>query len=84
MALVIATLLKQHLCDELLIGREPRRWRRDFDILLQRIGVAYLQFRPYSLRRGGATQAFMQGMSLTIACERGRWTQEKTARMYIK
>ena len=72
------------LWDQTLIGREPHCWRKDFAALLQRVGVAYLQFCPDSLRRGGATHTFMQGMSLSVACDRGRWTQEKTARMYIK
>ena len=84
MAFVIATFLRRHPWDQPLFGREPYRWRRDFDALLQGVGVAYLQFRPYSLRRGGATHEFMQGMSLSVACDRGRWMQEKTARMYIK
>ena len=83
-ASVVAAFLRQHPWDQPLIGREPHRWRKDLGALLQRVGVAYLQCCPYSLRRGGATHAFMQGMSLSVACDRGRWTQEKTARMYIK
>ena len=81
---VVAAFLRQHPWDQPLIGREPHRWCRDFDALLQGVGVAYLQFRLYPLRHGGATHAFMQGMSLSVACDRKRWTQEKTARMYIK
>ena len=83
-ATVVALFLRLHQHDQLITGREPHQWRAEFDRLLSQIGVSFLQFRPYSLRRGGATFAFMQGMPLSQACDRGRWSQERTAKIYIK
>ena len=40
-------------------------------------------WRPYSLRRGGATAHFMQLGSLDRTAVRGRWLSTKTARIYI-
>lgn len=40
-------------------------------------------FRPYSLRRGGATSAFKAGVSLDRLLELGRWQHASTARIYL-
>ena len=40
-------------------------------------------FRLYSFRRGGATHFFRTRGSMDQACERGRWTSSRTARLYI-
>ena len=39
--------------------------------------------KPYSLRRGGATHHFAQIGNMQAACEKGRWRQVATARLYI-
>ena len=67
-----------------LVGRDHFQWRRDFDRLLDELGVLHLGYRPYSLRRGGATHAYMSGLRLAKVMFRGRWTSEKTARIYIQ
>lgn len=41
----------------------------------------YIQ--PYSLRRGGCTSAFRAGVSFEQLLVRGRWTHQRTARIYI-
>ena len=38
---------------------------------------------PYSLRRGGATSAFRFGVSFDQLLVRGRWSNQKTARIYL-
>ena len=38
---------------------------------------------PYSLRRGGATSAFRAGVSFDQLLVRGRWTHQRTARIYL-
>ena len=76
-ASIVTHYLRMHPGVQPIIGREPHRWRKDFDLLLQKVGVAFLQYRPYSLRRGGATNALMEGMTLSVACDRGRWAQGK-------
>ena len=40
-------------------------------------------FKPYSLRRGGATSHFIACGSLDVVMLRGRWAQARTARVYI-
>lgn len=40
-------------------------------------------FRPYSLRRGGATHYFQQTRSMEGALIRGRWESSRVARLYI-
>ena len=40
-------------------------------------------FRPYSLRRGGATHVFQTTQSMEAALLRGRWESSKVARIYI-
>ena len=42
-----------------------------------------LSWRPYSLRRGGATAHFLEHGSLDKTAVRGRWPSTKTARVYI-
>ena len=42
-----------------------------------------LSWRPYSLRRGGATAHFLEHGSLDKTAVRGRWPSTKTARIYI-
>jgi hypothetical protein len=40
-------------------------------------------YKPYSLRRGGATHFFRRTGNLSLTCSRGRWSSEKTARIYV-
>ena len=40
-------------------------------------------YKPYSIRRGGATSHFIACGSLDRVVVRGRWAQTKTARIYI-
>ena len=39
--------------------------------------------QPYSLRRGGATSAFRSGVSFDSLLVRGRWANQRTARIYL-
>lgn len=38
---------------------------------------------PYSLRRGGSTSAFRRGATFDQLLVRGRWTHQRTARIYL-
>ena len=40
-------------------------------------------FRPYSLRRGGATALFQQTGSMEMALLKGRWSSTKVAKIYL-
>ena len=65
------------LCDT------PAKWRGMFSQCLQATGLATFDFRPYSLRRGGATYWFSKHGSLDKVVVQGRWQAHRTARVYI-
>ena len=45
--------------------------------------VEALEFRPYSIRRGGATFDYMSFGDLNRSIARGRWASSRVARQYI-
>ena len=58
-------------------------WRTEFANTLASLGLTEFQFRPYSLRRGGATFWFQKHGSLDKLLIQGRWQAPRTARIYI-
>ena len=50
---------------------------------LQAVGVASLNYKPYSLRRGGATADYVAHKDLARTMLRGRWADIRTAKIYI-
>ena len=67
---------------DLLCGT-PAVWRAKFTQCLESTGLLDLNFRPYSLRRGGATYWFSKHGSLDRVIVLGRWQAQRTARIYI-
>ena len=61
----------------------PGKWRKLFNDSLAALQVTSFGFRPYSLRRGGATWWFSRHHSLDRILLQGRWQAAKTARVYI-
>ena len=61
----------------------PHLWRKMFSETLESLGFSHLQFRPYSLRRGGATFQFRQEGCFDRLMVHGRWHALKTTRLYI-
>ena len=61
----------------------PARWRALFNKALDALHLQEFLFRPYSLRRGGATWWFSRHHSLDKILVQGRWQAAKTARIYI-
>lgn len=61
----------------------PSKWRTQFSATLAAIGAESFGFRPYSLRRGGATFFFTKHGSMDRLMIQGRWVAQKTARIYI-
>ena len=47
------------------------------------LGVSHLRFKPYSLRRGGATAFFRKVNSMELTLERGRWASARIGRIYV-
>ena len=62
---------------------KPHQWRHLFNLCLEGLRISSWSFRPYSLRRGGATFYFLKHGSLDRILVQGRWTAVKTARVYI-
>lgn len=58
-------------------------WRKQFSDLVTSLGFSDVLYRPYSLRRGGATFYFRQWGSLDRLMVLGRWHAVKSARIYI-
>ena len=58
-------------------------WRAKFSECIDAVGLSTLSFRPYSLRRGGATYWFGKRGSLDRVVVLGRWQAQRTARIYI-
>ena len=65
------------------LTEKPHVWREMFQKCLEGIGIASWGFRPYSLRRGGATSLFVKVGSLDRVLILGRWTAVKTAKIYL-
>ena len=62
---------------------KPHVWRDLFAQCLSELQLLPWGFRPYSLRRGGATAYFVKTGSLDRILVLGRWTAVKTARIYL-
>ena len=67
-----------------LWNRSPQSFRKCFRSYLKRWQVHNMGFKPYSLRRGGATHLFMQCKSYDLTTQRGRWNSVKASRVYIQ
>lgn len=59
------------------------KWKSLFSECLVALNLEQYEFRPYSLRRGGATFWFAKHQSLDQLLIQGRWASSKTARIYI-
>ena len=58
-------------------------FRAKFRVAMESHHLKFLNFKPYSLRRGGATAAFREGASWELLMETGRWADVRTLRVYI-
>ena len=61
----------------------PHQWRKKFSECVKALHLEQFEFRPYSLRRGGATCWFGRHGSLDRIIVLGRWAAARTARIYI-
>ena len=50
----------------------------------QKCSLQHPRLTPYGLRRGGATNHFLEQGSYDRTAELGRWAQIKTAHLYIE
>ena len=58
-------------------------FRSRFQFIVERLKLDTFQFRPYSLRRGGATAEFQAHGLMERTLIRGRWKNSSVARLYI-
>ena len=65
------------------LAKNRGNWRSLFNDALQALNLEAFGFRPYSLRRGGATCWFGKHHSLDKILLQGRWQAPKTARIYL-
>ena len=66
-----------------ILRRHPLEFRRIFQQALVALELQEWCFKPYSLRRRGATQHLRETQQLGATTVRGRWGHAKTARVYI-
>lgn len=66
-----------------LLCPSPQVWRKSFSEALEALSLDSWEFRPYSLRRGGATFWFSKHGSLDRILLQGRWMAARTARTYL-
>ena len=66
-----------------LLCSSPSHWRSLFSQCVEAVGLSEFNFRPYSLRRGGATHWFSKHSNLDKVVVLGRWQAQRTARLYI-
>eukprot|EP00435_Cladocopium_sp_Y103_P017447 s824_g4.t1 len=68
--------------DASLTGK-AHAWRKHFSAVLTAVGLDQFDYRPYSLRRGGATHYFQLHGRFDSLLILGRWQSASTARIYI-
>ena len=61
----------------------PGCFRRSFEAMVQCLELQSFGFSLYSLRRGGATYAYVRSHNLDQVAIRGRWKDHRTARIYL-
>ena len=66
-----------------IIERVPQAFRRCFRQLVDGLSLNNLLLKPYSMRRGGATSLFRATNSLDVVVLKGRWANQRTARIYV-
>ena len=74
---------KRRVPEHTFLTLKPHAWRSLFSECVCKLKLDQWEFRPYSLRRGGATHLFVKGGSLDKVLVAGRWTALKTAKIYI-
>ena len=80
---VVRRLRQWKQSSDLILVGPAQTWRTKFSEYLTALSLDSFQFRPYSLRRGGATFWFGKHGSFDRLLVQGRWQAPKTARIYI-
>ena len=59
-------------------------YRNKFREYCKSLGLSALKYKPYSLRRGGATHLYKRSANFGVVLERGRWKNLSTVRIYVQ
>ena len=73
----------QHVSPSCTLTGPAHKWRKEFAEILSTLGFSEWDFRPYSLRRGGATHLFSLQGSFDKLLVTGGWQSAKTAKLYL-
>ena len=84
LALMLQAWKSVHVPEALLINLSASSFRQWFARGLEATGLSSIDYKPYSLCRGGATQVYIETQSYSAVCQRGRWASERTCRIYIQ
>ena len=82
-AVILVQRWKQIASPSTSLTPTPAKWRTLFSDCLTALNLQDFGFRPYSLRRGGATWWFSKHQSLERILIQTRWAAIKTARIYL-
>ena len=74
---------KQLACPSASLTGSSHVWRKTFSQTIDAVGLSSFDFRPYSLRRGGATNHFQIHGRFDALLVLGRWQAASTARVYV-
>ena len=80
---ISALLLSRRLPGDSLLACSAASFRKHFRDLCKFFLLEDFEFKPYSLRRGGATFWFRSTNNLQSVIHRGRWENSKTVRIYV-
>lgn len=81
----ITRLLPHHHSGSALVWPySAKKFRDTFAMCVKAFALEALEYKPYSLRRGGATHDYVQRGLLEPILLRGRWRSLAVARLYIE
>jgi len=84
LALVLFALVQEgRKPDEHLFPEGMAAYRYRFKFYLTAMGLENFPYKPYSLRRGGATYAFSLSLNYHILMAMGRWANLRTVKIYV-
>ena len=77
-------LCQDRLPGQRLVGCSDSVFRKRLAHVVGCLEMGSLGIRPYSMRRGGATQLFRDSGSFDVVAHRGRWMCISTCRRYVE
>ena len=81
--MLLASVLHKAAPGDFLVNMSHLAWRRHFGQLVKKCGLNPGRYKPYGLRRGGATSHYRKFGNMSKTIERGTWASVKAARIYV-